>query len=141
MDMREILLVDDNPADTDLTSLALSRCGRPLHISTVCDGEQAMAFLQRAGAFIHAQRPNLVVLDLNLPRKTGRAVLGEIKLSRELRMIPVVIFSTSRSGHDVAHCYDLGANCYVSKPGNLEDFFSAVKSIEAFWFGFASLPN
>ena len=139
--MREILLVDDNPADADLTRLVLSRCGRPCRISTVSDGEQALAFLRRGGGHTHAARPSLVVLDLNLPRKDGRAVLDEIKLSPELRRIPVVVFSTSRSGQDIARCYELGANCYVSKPGNLDDFFAAVKSIEEFWFGSASLPN
>jgi chemotaxis family two-component system response regulator Rcp1 len=139
--MREILLVDDNPADADLTCLVLGRCGRPCHISTVCDGEQALAFLRRAAGHGNASTPNLVVLDLNLPRKDGREVLDEIKLSPELRKIPVVVFSTSRSGQDIARCYELGANCYVSKPGNLDEFFAAVKAIAEFWFGSASLPN
>jgi len=139
--MRQILLVDDNPADCDLTTLVLSRCRPPSQIHTVFDGEQALAFLHRAGEFAEAFRPQLVVLDLNLPRKDGRAVLGEIKLNPELRKIPVVIFSTSRSGQDVGRCYDLGANCYVSKPGNLEEFFSAVRSIEEFWLRSVCLPN
>ncbi len=139
--MREILLVDDNPADSDLTTLVLSRCRPPSQIHAVHDGEQAMEFLRRTGKFSRAARPQLVVLDLNLPRKDGRAVLGEIKLNPELRKIPVVIFSTSRSGQDISSCYELGANCYVSKPGNLEEFLSAVKSIEEFWFGSACLPN
>jgi two-component system, chemotaxis family, response regulator Rcp1 len=139
--MREILLVDDNPADSDLTMLVMSRCRLPSQIHAVYDGEQAMAFLLRRGKFSNAARPSLVVLDLNLPRKDGRSVLGEIKVNPELRKIPVVIFSTSRSGQDIAKCYELGANCYVSKPGNLDEFFTAVKAIEDFWFGSACLPN
>jgi two-component system, chemotaxis family, response regulator Rcp1 len=139
--MREILLVDDNPADSDLTMLVMSRCRLLSQIHAVYDGEQAMAFLLRRGKFSNAARPSLVVLDLNLPRKDGRSVLGEIKVNPELRKIPVVIFSTSRSGQDIAKCYELGANCYVSKPGNLDEFFTAVKAIEDFWFGSACLPN
>ena len=139
--MPEILLVDDNPADSDLTWLVLARSTRQNHISAVYDGEQAMAFLQRTGKHANAVRPQLVVLDLNLPRKDGRAVLDEVKADPDLRKIPVVIFTTSRSGRDVARCYELGANCYVSKPGNLDDFRSVVRSIEDFWFGSASLPN
>jgi CheY-like chemotaxis protein len=78
---------------------------------------------------------------LNLPRRDGRAVLAEVKADPELNELPVVIFTTSRSSHDIARCYELGANCYVSKPGNLGQFFSAVRSLETFWFGFASLPD
>lgn len=140
-DVPEILLVDDNPADSDLTWLVLARSTRQNHISAVYDGEQAMAFLQRTGKHANAVRPQLVVLDLNLPRKDGRAVLDEVKADPDLRKIPVVIFTTSRSGRDVSRCYELGANCYVSKPGNLDDFRSVVRSIEDFWFGSASLPN
>jgi CheY-like chemotaxis protein len=139
--MPEILLVDDNPADSDLTWLVLARSTRQNHISAVYDGEQAMAFLQRTGKHANAVRPQLVVLDLNLPRKDGRAVLDEVKADPDLRKIPVVIFTTSRSVRDIARCYELGANCYVSKPGNLDDFRSVVRSIEDFWFGSASLPN
>ncbi len=86
-------------------------------------------------------RPDLVILDLNLPRKDGRAVLAEVKADPELNELPVVVFTTSHSPHDIARCYELGANSYVSKPGNLGQFFSAVRSIDNFWFGFASLPN
>ena len=86
-------------------------------------------------------RPDLVILDLNLPKKDGRAVLVEAKADTDLRTIPVVVFSTSQSMLDIARSYELGANCYVSKPGNLDDYFLAVQSIEEFWFGFASLPR
>ena len=100
-----------------------------------------MAFLRRTGPFADTVRPDLVILDLNLPRKDGRAVLAEAKADTSLRTIPVVVFSTSRSMLDITRSYDLGANCYVSKPGNLKDYFSAVQSIEEFWFGSASLPR
>ena len=100
-----------------------------------------MAFLRRAGPYINAPRPDLMMLDLNLPKKDGRAVLAEVKADAKLRAIPVVIFSTSRSILEIARSYELGANCYVSKPGNLQEYFLAVKSIEEFWFGSASLPR
>ncbi|HEY8671910.1 MAG TPA: response regulator [Terriglobales bacterium] len=137
----EILLVDDNPADANLTCEVLATSERPSHISTVSDGEQALEFLHRTGKYSDAVRPDLVILDLNLPRRDGRAVLAEVKADPELSELPVVIFTTSRSSHDIARCYELGANCYVSKPGNLGQFFSAVRSLETFWFGFASLPD
>ena len=137
----EVLLVDDNPADVDLVRQALAESRHQSQISNVADGEQATAFLYRAGQYINAPRPGLVILDLNLPKKDGRAVLAEIKSDAKLRAIPVVIFSTSRSILEIARCYELGANCYVSKPGNLQDYFLAVKSIEEYWFGCASLPR
>jgi two-component system response regulator len=137
----EILLVDDNPADANLTCEVLATSERPAHVSTVADGEQAIAFLHRTGQYIAAARPDLIILDLNLPRKDGRAVLAEVKADPALNELPIVVFTTSRSPRDIARCYELGANSYVSKPGNLGQFFSAVRSIENFWFGFASLPN
>ena len=139
--MPEILLVDDNPADANLTSEVLATSERRSHISTVSDGEQALAFLHRTGKYADAVRPDLLILDLNLPRRDGRSVLAEVKADPELNELPVVVFTTSRSSRDIARCYELGANCYVSKPGNLGQFFSAVRSLEAFWFGFASLPD
>ena len=139
--MPEILLVDDNPADANLTSEVLATSERQSHISTVSDGEQALAFLHRTGKYADAVRPDLLILDLNLPRRDGRSVLAEVKADPELNELPVVVFTTSRSSRDIARCYELGANCYVSKPGNLGQFFSAVRSLEAFWFGFASLPD
>lgn len=137
----KILLVDDNPADANLTSEVLATSERAFHVSTVEDGEQALEFLHHAGKFVDASRPDLIILDLNLPRKDGRAVLAEVKADPELNEVPVVVFTTSHSPRDIARCYELGANSYVSKPGNLGQFFSAVRSIENFWFGFASLPN
>jgi len=137
----EILLVDDNPADASLVCEALANSRRGSHIHGVLDGEEAMAFLRHAGKHAHAVRPDLIVLDLNLPRKDGRAVLAEVKSDPDLRNLPIVVFTTSNSGLDIARSYELGANCYVSKPGNLGDFFAAVQSIEEFWFDRASLPH
>jgi len=137
----QVLLVDDNPADVVLAREALAGGKHRSHISNVQDGEEALAFLHRIGQHADALRPDLVILDLNLPKKDGRAVLAEAKADKTLRTIPVVVFSTSRSTLDIARSYELGANCYVHKPGNLEDYFLAVQSIEEFWFGSASLPR
>jgi CheY-like chemotaxis protein len=137
----QVLLVEDNPADVVLAQEALAGGRHQSCVSHVADGEEAMAFLRRTGPFANTLRPDLVILDLNLPKKDGRAVLAEAKSDANLRTIPMVVFSTSRSLPDIARSYDLGANCYVSKPGNLNDYFSAVQSIEAFWFGSASLPR
>jgi CheY-like chemotaxis protein len=137
----EILLVDDNPADIRLICEALAAGGRGSHVSIVLDGEEAVAFLRRSGKYAQAECPHLIILDLNLPRSDGRAVLAEVKADPGLRKIPVVVFTTSRSIHDIRCSYELGANCYVSKPGNLRDFFVAVQSLEQFWFGVVSLPG
>lgn len=136
-----ILLVDDSPADAGLTCEVLATSERQANIQTVSDGEEALAFLHRTGKYTDATRPDLLILDLNLPRKDGRAVLAEVKADPELNEIPVVVFTTSRSDRDIARCYELGANSYMTKPGNLAQFFSAVRSLESFWIGFATLPN
>ena len=141
MRMTEVLLVDDNPADTDLTSEILSRNGCPSHIQAVINGAEAIAFLRREGKYSGVARPDFVILDLNLPRKDGRAVLAEVKADPDLHKIPIAVFSTSEAQQDILGSYELGANCYVSKPGNLRDFISAVNSIGEFWFGFARLPR
>lgn len=135
-----LLIVDDNPADVVLAREALAASQHRGQINSVGDGEEAIAFLNRREKYQNAVRPDLVILDLNLPKKDGRAVLAALKADPNLQQIPVVIFSTSQLSQDIARSYSLGANCYVSKPGNLNEFFSAVKSIEEFWFGFASLP-
>ncbi|HEX3353092.1 MAG TPA: response regulator [Terriglobales bacterium] len=137
----EILLVDDNPADRDLTIEALSQSLWPSNVSTAIDGADAMTFLRREGKYNKATRPNLVLLDLNLPRKDGRSVLAEMKSNAALRRIPVVIFSTSQAPLDVERCYDLGANSYVSKPSTLQDWMTAVKLLKEFWIGCACLPR
>lgn len=137
----ELLIVDDNPADVVLAREALAGSAYGCQINSVGDGEEALAFLNRTGDYASTIRPDLVILDLNLPKKDGLAVLAAVKADPDLRRIPVVIFSTSRLGRDITRSYKMGANCYISKPGNLHEFFSAVKSIEEFWFGFASLPQ
>ena len=136
----ELLIVDDNPADIALAREALKACAYRGRVNSVVDGVEALAFLERKGNYAKAPKPDLVMLDLNLPKKDGMAVLASMKARPELRQIPVVIFSTSQLAKDVARSYELGANCYVGKPGNLNEFFSMMRSIEEFWFGAVSLP-
>jgi len=139
--MAEILLVDDNPADLDLTIDALAQSPWRTHVSTVSDGAEAMAYLYREGKYSEAIRPHLILLDLNLPRKDGRAVLADMKSKPALRRIPVVIFSTSQARKDIESSYELGANSYVSKPPTLSEWVSAVKVLNEFWIGCACLPR
>ncbi len=136
----QLLIVDDNPADVALAREALTACAYRGQINSVADGAEALAFLSHRGCFSSAIRPDLVLLDLNLPKRDGLAVLAAMKANPELRRIPVVIFSTSQLNKDISRSYELGANCYVSKPGNLTQFFSMMRSIEEFWFGSVSLP-
>jgi len=137
----ELLLVDDNPADTDLTAEVLSKCRRRFHVNVVSDGAQAMSFLRRQGSYAAAPTPDLMVLDLNLPRKDGRHVLAELKSDPQLSKIPVVVFTTSEADADVMRSYELGANCYLRKPGNLVDFVEVVQAMADFWLGCARLPQ
>lgn len=137
----QVLLVDDNPADVVLAREALAGGRHQSHLNNVQDGEDALAFLHRAGTHSNAVRPDLVILDLNMPKKSGRAVLAEAKSDKSLCTIPMVVFSTSRSSVDIASSYELGANCYVHKPGNLQDYFSALRAIEEYWFGVVNLPR
>ena len=137
----EVLLVDDNPADIDLTRDVLSQSKQHFHVSAVSDGAEAMSFLRRQGKFAEAPSPDLIVLDLNLPCKDGRNVLAEVKADPNLARIPVVIFTTSQASSDITRSYELGANCYLRKPGNLTDFAAVVQSMADFWLGFASLPQ
>lgn len=136
----ELLIVDDNPADISLAREALKACSYRGQINSVIDGVEALEFLEHRGAFSESPKPDLVMLDLNLPKKDGLAVLAAMKARPDLRQIPVVIFSTSQLARDITRSYELGANCYVSKPGNLNEFFSMMRSIEEFWFGAVSLP-
>jgi CheY-like chemotaxis protein len=137
----EILLVEDSPDDASLTMDAL-RDGRIRNnITLVEDGEAAMAFLRREGRYASAPRPDLILLDLNLPRKDGRAVLKEIKLDPSLRRIPVVIMTSSDDEKDILGAYDMYVNCYVTKPVDLDQFLHVVKSIEHFWFSIVKLPT
>jgi chemotaxis family two-component system response regulator Rcp1 len=137
----EILLVDDNPADLDLTIDALAQSPWPSHVSVVSDGAEAIAYLRHEGKFATATRPNLVLLDLHLPRKDGRVVLADVKSDPALRRIPIVMFSTSRAAKDIERSYELGANSYVSKPSTLAEWVSAVKLLKDFWIGCACLPR
>jgi chemotaxis family two-component system response regulator Rcp1 len=137
----EILLVDDNPADTDLTSEVLAQCKQHYHVNTVSDGAAAISFLRQQGKYTAAPYPDLVVLDLNLPIRDGRQVLSDIKADPNLQKIPVVIFTTSQANSDVSRSYELGANCYLRKPGNLAEFVAVVQSMAQFWLGFARLPQ
>ncbi len=137
----EILLVEDNPGDARLTLEAL-KDGKVLNrVSVVPDGIEAMAFLRRQGPYADAPRPNLILLDLNLPKKDGREVLAEIKADPGLKRIPVVILTTSQAEEDIAKTYDLHANCYVTKPVDLDKFLEVVRSIEDFWLAFVQLPQ
>lgn len=136
----EILLVEDNPGDVRLTEEVLKEGEIFNRLSVVEDGVQAIEFLHRQGRFAHAPRPDLILLDLNLPRKDGREVLGEIKLSSQFRRIPVVVLTTSQSEDDILCAYDFHANCYITKPIDFEQFVKVVRSIEAFWLTIAKLP-
>jgi CheY-like chemotaxis protein len=137
----EILLVEDNPGDVRLTREAL-RDGRVANRVTVAkDGVEAMAVLRREGSFADAPRPDLILLDLNLPKKDGREVLSEIKTDKDLQLIPVVILTSSKAEEDLVKSYGLHANCYVTKPLDLEQFATVVKSIEDFWFTVVRLPR
>ena len=136
----EILLVEDNPGDARLMVEALKE-GKVLnHLSIVYDGVEALAFLRQEGQHIDAPRPDLIMLDLNLPKKDGREVLAEIKADDNLKIIPVVILTTSRAEEDVFRSYNLHANCYISKPVDLEQFLEVLKYVEDFWLTVVKLP-
>jgi len=136
----EILLVEDNPGDERLTRAAL-RGGKVYHkLHWVKDGVQAMEFLQQRGQYAKAPRPDIILLDLNLPKKDGREVLEEIKRDEALKRIPVVVLTTSKAEEDVLRTYNLHANCYVTKPVDLEKFIVVVKSIDVFWLTVVTLP-
>jgi CheY-like chemotaxis protein len=137
----EILLVEDNPGDVRLTEEAFRDSAVPSHLSVVGDGVEAIAFLRREGRYAGARRPDLILLDLNLPRKNGREVLAEIKLDEGLRRIPVVVFTTSGAEQDILGVYERHANCYVTKPVDLDEFGAVVKSIQDFWFTTAKLSR
>jgi chemotaxis family two-component system response regulator Rcp1 len=136
----EILIVEDNPGDVELTTLALKEGKVQNRISAVGDGIEAMAFLRRQPPYEEAPRPDLIFLDLNLPRKDGRETLAEIKQDPSLCDIPVVILTTSSADQDILESYRLSANCYIKKPVGLEEFMAIVKSIEGFWFTVVILP-
>jgi chemotaxis family two-component system response regulator Rcp1 len=136
----EILLVEDNPGDVDLAREGLQEGKVRNNLHVVEDGEEAMAFLRRQGKYANAVRPDVILLDLNLPRKDGREVLAEVKADDILKHIPVVVLTTSRSEEDILKSYKLHANCYITKPLNFQRFIEVVRSIENFWFTIVSLP-
>ena len=136
----EILLVEDNPDDANLTVDALKEGRVRNNVRVVEDGIEAMSYLRRQGRNATALRPDLILLDLNLPRKNGREVLAEIKEDRDLKRIPVVIMTTSKSEQDVFDSYNLHANCYIPKPVDLDQFMGVVRKIEDFWFTIVKLP-
>jgi len=136
----EILLVEDNPGDVRLTKEALKEGKVYSNLHTVKDGVEAMEFLRRQGKYKDVPRPDIILLDLNLPRKDGREVLEEIKSDNELKRIPVVVLTTSKAEEDVLRTYNLHANCYVTKPVDLEKFMVVVKSIDVFWLTVVTLP-
>ena len=136
----EILLVEDNPGDARLAMEALKDAKVRNKLHWVKDGVEAMAFLRREGEHSHSPRPDLILLDLNLPRKDGREVLSEIKGDEDLRRIPVVILTISDDEQDILRSYDTHANCYITKPLDLDRFMQVVKSIEDFWLQIVKLP-
>lgn len=136
----DILLVEDNPGDADLAREALEGGKLNNKLFVVGDGEAAMDFLFNAGEYGNAPRPDLILLDLNLPRKDGREVLADIKANHDLKRIPVVILTTSQSEEDVLKSYNLHANCYITKPIDLKQFIKVVRSIEDFWLSIVVLP-
>ena len=137
----DVLLVEDNPADVRLTEEALKEGGIPVNLSVASDGVEAVDFLYRRGKYSGAPRPDLILLDLNMPRKSGREVLAEVKNDPDLKRIPILVMTTSTAEQDIAKAYSLNANCYITKPLELAAFLDVVQSIEEFWLTKASLPS
>ena len=136
----QILLVEDNAADALLTKEALNSSEPPLELTWVQDGVEAVNYLKREGQFATARRPDIILLDLNMPRKDGRQLLAELKADPALRRIPVVVLTTSVAEEDIAKAYDLQANCYMTKPIDMEQFIEAMKSFKDFWLQAVELP-
>jgi chemotaxis family two-component system response regulator Rcp1 len=138
---KEILLVEDSPGDVRLTQEAFRDANRSIHLHVAADGVEAMAFLRKERAYVHAPRPDIILLDLNLPKMDGREVLARIKEDDNLKTIPTVILTTSDTEADIVKCYQLQANCYLSKPVRLDAFEILVKSINDFWMTKVKLPQ
>jgi chemotaxis family two-component system response regulator Rcp1 len=136
----EILLVEDCSSDVRLIREALKETTVNVQITVACDGMEALEYLHGSERGV-TTRPNLILLDLNLPRKNGREVLAEIKSSPKLKQIPVLVMTGSRADEDVAQAYALNANCYITKPGDLSEYLNVVRAIEDFWFFTATLPD
>jgi CheY-like chemotaxis protein len=137
----EILLVEDSPSDATLTVEALEAGKVANKLNLLEDGVEAMAYLRRQGRYADAIRPDLIMLDLNLPRKDGREVLAELKADPDLRIIPVIVLTTSHSDRDILQSYELNANCYITKPVDFERFIDVVRSIERFWLTVVTFPQ
>ncbi|GMQ91990.1 MAG: response regulator [Gammaproteobacteria bacterium] len=137
----EILLIEDNPGDVRLTEEVLKENKLRNNLSVARDGEEALAFLRRQGKYSKAIRPDLILLDLNLPKKDGREVLEEIKADENIKHIPVVVLTTSAADQDVFMSYEHNANCYITKPVDLEKFINVVQAIENFWLTIVKLPK
>lgn len=137
----EVLLVEDNPMDVIVTKEALQEGKVKNRLNVVEDGEEAMDFLLRRGRFVDAPRPDVILLDLNLPKKDGREVLAEIKQHPSFLQIPVVVLTTSKAEEDILKSYQLHANCFITKPVDLDQFISVIRSIEGFWFNIVKLPE
>lgn len=140
IDKIKILLVEDNPADADLTRETLESSKILSELDVVCDGIEAMAYLRREGNYAKAPRPDIILLDLNLPRKDGREVLADLKADLALRRIPVIVLTSSETEEDVLRSYDLQASAYVTKPVDLAGFGKIVRAIEGFWFSVVTFP-
>ena len=136
----EILLVEDNPGDIRLTKEAMKEAKIINNLNVVEDGVEALAFLRKKGKFKDVNRPDIILLDLNLPKKNGREVLAEIKQDINLKLIPVVILTVSKAEEDVIRSYKLHANCFITKPVDMDQFIKVVKSLENFWFSIVKLP-
>ena len=136
----EVLLVENDPGDVDLTREVLKESKVLVHLNVVEDGVKALEYLRKQGLYSRVVRPDVILLDLNLPKQDGRQVLREIKNDERLKMIPVVILSTSDSDTDILRSYGLGGNCYVTKPGDLQHFTQIIKAIQDFWFTLVQLP-
>ena len=137
----EVLLVEDNPGDVRLTMEAFRNNKASVHLNVVEDGVEAVAFLYRRGKYENAPRPDLILLDLNLPRKDGREVLEEVKGDGKLRRIPVVVLTTSTAEQDISRSYNSHANCFITKPVDFDQFLTVVKTIENFWLTVVKLPK
>jgi two-component system, chemotaxis family, response regulator Rcp1 len=137
----EVLLVEDSPGDVRLTQEAFREANRTIRLHVACDGVEAMAFLRREGVHVNAPRPDFILLDLNIPKMDGREVLAHIKADSGLRTIPTVILTTSEEKSDIAKSYHLQANCYLTKPVQLDEFETLVKSINDFWLTTVKLPR
>jgi CheY-like chemotaxis protein len=135
-----ILIVEDSPSDAFIVKEALKQAAEPSQIYSVHDGVEAMQFLHREGNYVNAPRPDIILLDLNMPRKDGREVLGEIKNDEKLKSIPVIVLTSSDADQDVSNAYNLHANCYVTKPADFSLFKEMIQAVKTFWFKSVTLP-